>query len=194
MNHTSRESFEAAVLPLRRDLLGMAFRYTSNRRDAEDLVQDTLLKAYLAWNHFEVEGNARPWCQRILRNTFISRYRRRFLEARTLAREPGRLEAMMSAGSRHAAEDPETQLLFGQFGDELASALRGLSDDFREVLLRYHVDGASYEEIARDLEIPLGTVMSRLHRARQALRGQLTAYAGDRGIGRTAAGAEPLAA
>jgi len=100
----------------------------------------------------------------------------------------------MSAGSRHAAEDPESQLLFGQFGDELARALEDLSDDFREVLLRYHVDGASYEEIARDLEIPLGTVLSRLHRARQALRGQLTAYASARGIGRVAASAEPLAA
>lgn len=178
--------FETEVLPLRGELLGAALRFTRNARDAEDLVQETLLKSFAAWHTFLPGSSARSWCHRILRNTFITGYRRRVTEQRAANEEPEELRRLTSAGSRRAAEDPESVAVRAQLGDEVQGALSGLSGEFREVLELHYVQGRSYREIARITHVPMGTVMSRLHRARRNLRETLRGYADAQGIGAAA--------
>lgn len=184
---TDRDSFETAVLPLQRELHGIALHYTRNARDAEDLVQETLLKAFSAWDSFVPGSSARSWCYRILRNSFITGYRRRVTERKAAAEEPEELRRLTSAGSRRAAEDPESAALRDQLGDEVQGALEELSGEFREALELHYVHGRSYREIARITRVPMGTVMSRLHRARRSMRDSLRAYADTQGIGTAAA-------
>lgn len=188
--HAPAPSFEQLILHLRPELLAAAMRYTRNERDAEDLVQETLLKAYAAWHSFVPGSSARSWCHRILRNTFITGYRRRATEVRAAQRSPDELCRLTSAGSRHAAEDPESSVIRDQLGDEVLEAIGGLSGEFREVLELHYVQGRSYRDIARITCSPMGTVMSRLHRARRNLRHVLRDYADRQGIG----GAQPIAA
>lgn len=191
----SAPSFAQDVLPLRGELYGYALRFSRNERDAEDLVQDTMLKALAAWHTFDPEGNARSWCYRILRNTFITGYRRRATEMRAARQEPDELRRITSAGSRRAAENPEAAVLRDQLGDEVLQALSAISSEFREVLELHYVQGRSYRDIARITRVPMGTVMSRLHRARNGLRDALRGYAGSQGIGiGIATGAHSLAA
>lgn len=176
-------SYQALVLGLRPELFAAALRYTRNEGDAEDLVQETLLKAYVAWSSFIPGASARGWCHRILRNTFISGYRRRVTEVRAARLEGEELRRLTSAGSRRAAEHPEAALEREQVGDEVAAALVDLPAEQRQVLELYHLRGLSYRDIAQALRLPLGTVMSRLHRGRRALRERLEAYARTQGIG-----------
>jgi len=192
LNPTSQETgtFEQTVLSLRPELLAAAMRYTHNERDAEDLVQETLLKAFAAWHTFVPGGSARSWCHRILRNTFITGYRRRVTEVRAAQQEPEELRRLTSAASRRAAEDPESCVIRGQLGDEVLLAMRELSGEFREVLELHYMHGRSYRDISRITRSPMGTVMSRLHRARRTLRKTLLDYAGREGI----TAAAPLAA
>ncbi|MDY0003576.1 MAG: sigma-70 family RNA polymerase sigma factor [Polyangia bacterium] len=179
-------TFEAEVLPLRGELHSIALRYTRNQRDAEDLVQETMLKAFAAWDSFLPGSCARSWCYRILKNTFITGYRRRMTEQRAASEEPEELRRLTSAGSRKAAEDPESAAVRSQLGDEVQGALGGLSGEFREVLELHYIYGRSYREIARITSVPMGTVMSRLHRARRNLRETLRSYADAQGIGAAA--------
>lgn len=184
-------AFEETVLPLRQELYAQAMRLTRNERDAEDLVQDTMLKALAAWSSFRPDSNCRSWCYRILTNTFITGFRRRCTEQRALRQTPEELRRMTSSATRRAAESPEAAVTNAGFGDEVVAALGALSPEFREVLMLHHVQGRSYKEIGRITGSPLGTVMSRLHRARQAMRLLLEPYAGAAGIGLSPA-AEPL--
>jgi RNA polymerase sigma-70 factor (ECF subfamily) len=183
-------SFEQQVLCLRPELHALALRYTRNERDAEDLVQDTFLKAFVAWETFVPRGSCRSWCYRILTNTFITGYRRRSTELRAAQREPEELRRLTSAATRRAAENVETNVTRDQFGDEVLAAMDELSGEFREVLELHYVQGRSYRDIARITRCPMGTVMSRLHRARRSLRARLDTYATAVGIHAT----EPLAA
>lgn len=176
-------SFENDVLPLAGELYAAALRFTRNERDAEDLVQETMLKAYAAWDSFVPGGSARSWCHRILRNTFITGYRRRVTELRAAREEPEELRRITSAGSRRAAEDPESAAVREQLGDEVLEAMSSLSLEFREVLELHYLQGRSYRDIARITRTPMGTVMSRLHRARRTLRDSLRSYADSHGIG-----------
>jgi len=183
-------SYEQHVLTLRPELYGLALRYTHNERDAEDLVQETLLKAFVAWKTFVPRGTCRSWCYRILTNTFITGYRRRSTELRAVQQEPEELRCLTSAGSRRAAESPELNVVRDQFGDEVLEAMAELSGEFREVLELHYLQGRSYRDIARITRSPMGTVMSRLHRARRSLRSRLDTYAVTVGINV----AQPLAA
>lgn len=187
-------SFELHVLTLRPELYGLALRYTHNERDAEDLVQETLLKAFVAWKTFVPRGSCRSWCYRILTNTFITGYRRRSTELRAAQREPEELRCLTSAGSRRAAENPEVNVIREQFGDEVLEAMGELSSEFREVLELHYVQGRSYRDIARITGSPMGTVMSRLHRARRYLRTRLDTYATTIGINSAQPANQPLAA
>lgn len=167
-------------------LYSAALRMSRNRSDAEDLVQETYLKAYRSFGGFEQGTNLRAWLYRILTNTFINTYRskkRRPAETELdegedlhLFRRLGGLEAVLAARS---AEDE----LMDWFTDaEVKNALEALPESFRIPVLLADVEGFSYKEIAEMLDIPIGTVMSRLHRGRKSLQKQLYQFALDRGL------------
>ena len=161
-----------------------ALRLTHNSADAEDLVQETYLKAYRAYGGFEEGTNLRAWLYRILTNTFINSYRAKKrrpdetdideVEDLYLYRRLGGLEA---AAAGRSAEDE----LLDWFTDaEVKEAVESLPEQFRMAVLLSDVEGFSYKEIAEILDIPIGTVMSRLHRGRKALQRQLYEFAKSR--------------
>lgn len=167
-------------------LYSAAMRMTHNAADAEDLVQETYLKAYRGFSNFEAGTNLRAWLFRILTNTYINSYRsksRRPVETELddvedfyLYRRMGGLEA---ARSSRSAEDE----LMDWFSDaEVKSAIEALPDSFRIPVILSDVEGFSYKEIAEILDVPMGTVMSRLHRGRKSLQKQLHDYALERGL------------
>src|SRR3954466_2218973 len=166
-----RERFERDVLPLLPSLYGAAMRMTRNPSDAEDLVQETYLKAYRGFGGFQEGTNLRAWLYRILTNTFINTYRSKKrrpeeteldeVEDLYLYRKLGGLEA---AAAGRSAED---ELMDIYTDDEGKEAMESLPEQFRMAVLLADVEGFSYKEIADILEIPIGTVMSRLHRGRK---------------------------
>ncbi|HSL24814.1 MAG TPA: sigma-70 family RNA polymerase sigma factor [Acidimicrobiia bacterium] len=178
--------FEDDAMPLAPQLYAAAMRLTRNPTDAEDLVQETLLKAYRAYGSFEAGTNLRAWLYRILTNTFINNYRRDTrrpqesdlgdLEDVYLYR---RLRRETSTGPTSSAEE---QLLDGLVEADVKDAIDSLPESFRMVVLLADVEGFSYKEIAEILDIPIGTVMSRLHRGRKALQRTLWDFAVERGL------------
>ena len=167
-------------------LYSAALRMTRNGADAEDLVQETYLKAFRSFGGFQAGTNLRAWLYRILTNTFINSYRtkkRRPVETELdegedlhLFRRLGGLEAF--AASRSAEDE-----LMDWFTDaEVTDALESLPESFRIPVLLADVEGFSYKEIAEMLEIPIGTVMSRLHRGRKSLQKKLYEFALERGL------------
>ncbi len=158
-------------------LYAAAMRMTRNRADAEDLVQETYLKAYRAFGGFQEGTNLRAWLYRILTNTFINIYRAKKrrpdesnlddVEDLYLYRRLGALEAAQAGRS---AED---EVLDSFTETEVKSALEALPEQFRMAVLLADVEGFQYKEIAEILDIPIGTVMSRLHRGRRALQKSL---------------------
>ncbi|RMH41632.1 MAG: sigma-70 family RNA polymerase sigma factor [Deltaproteobacteria bacterium] len=175
---TAREEFEAAVLPHRRALYACALRYTRNRGDAEDLVQEALARAFAAWSGFVPGSNARAWLFRIMTNQFITGCRRRRRERRleTEAREDA-VRALYGADRTQAARDPERFWLQWQVSDAVVAALAALTPEHREVILLADLGGRSYRDVAGRLGVPIGTVMSRLFRARRQLEAELADYA-----------------
>src|SRR5438477_12857623 len=163
-----------------------ALRMTRNPADAEDLVQETYLKAYRAFGTFQEGTNLKAWLYRILTNTFINSYRSRKrrpeqtelddVEDLYLYRRLGGLEA---AAAGRSAED---ELLDIYTDDEVKQAIEDLPDAFRMAVLLADVEGFSYKEIADILDIPIGTVMSRLHRGRKGLQKKLWEFAVERGL------------
>jgi RNA polymerase sigma-70 factor (ECF subfamily) len=173
-----RRNFEHHALGYLTELRATALRYSRNERDAEDLVQETLLRAFAAWESFEQGTNCRAWLFRILTNSFINEYRR-LCKERAWA---GRNEPLYSPARRHAAGDPEGALCERMLGDEVVAALAALPEDFRSVVVLADVQGMSYRQIANTIGCPLGTVMSRLYRARRILEVSLGDYAREIGI------------
>jgi len=181
---SKKREFEQIALRHLGELYATALRYSRNEKDAEDLVQETLVRALAAWGRFQQGTNCRAWLFRILTNNFINEYRRVNKERDWLGRD----EPMVSPARRHAAHDPEGALLERLVGDEVTRALAELPDEFRHVVILADLQGMSYREIANTLECPLGTVMSRLYRARRQLETSLGDYARQQlGIGRAAA-------
>ena len=173
-------------MPFMGPLYSAALRMTRNPADAEDLVQETYLRAYRGFGSFQEGTNLKAWLYRILTNTFINQYRaakRRpeqsdieDVEDLYLYRRLGGLEAAM------AGRSPETEVLEGIPDVEVKEALESLPEQFRMAVLLADVEGFAYKEIAEILEIPIGTVMSRLHRGRKQLQKRLWDYAVERGI------------
>lgn len=182
---TKREEFEKQVLSYCGDLYSIAMRYVRNEKDAEDLVQETLMRALAAWESFQRGTNCRAWLLRILTNSFINEYRKLRKERDWVGRD----EPIISPARRYAAKDPEGAIHSGLIGDEVFEALTRLPMEFREVVVLADLDGMSYKEISRAIGCPLGTVMSRLHRARRLLETSLSGYAKEMGIGRALAAA-----
>jgi RNA polymerase sigma-70 factor, ECF subfamily len=174
--------YEQELAGHRRELYPAALRMTRNASDAEDLVQESMARAYAGLRHFTPGTNGRAWLFRILSNTFVSGYRKRQREpVQVLSPE---FEVLLSAavgatatGPDRAAPSAEDAVL-SQFGfSEVRQALRELPECFRATIYLADVEGYPYREISEMLGVPIGTVMSRLHRARAQLRKRLTAYA-----------------
>jgi RNA polymerase sigma-70 factor (ECF subfamily) len=179
-----RRAFEAAALPHRRQLLAAALRLTRRRADAEDLVQETFGRAAAAWPSFVPGSNCRAWLHRILVNTFVSGYRRRRRHDR-FAGETGDDAARALYGPRlERARDPRAEIGARALGDEVVAALAELAAEHRAVVELADLEGLRYREIARRLGVPVGTVMSRLFRARRLLEARLAPYAAQQGIAR----------
>ncbi|OGQ24485.1 MAG: RNA polymerase subunit sigma-24, partial [Deltaproteobacteria bacterium RBG_16_71_12] len=174
---TKDRAFEREAMPHMRSLYGAAMRLVRSPDDASDLVQETMLKAYKAWDQFETGTNCKAWLFRIQTNAFINKYRRRVKE-REILEGPERQAAehnLVHLPSKRAFLDPEGELVDRTLGDEVLKALDTVPEDFRTVVMLSDVEGFSYKEIADLCEIPVGTVMSRLFRGRRILQEQLFA-------------------
>ena len=164
-------------MPLSGELYGAALRLARNPDDARDLVQETLLRAMVAWSRFAEGSNVRAWLYRILTNSFINVYRKRRRHQRFAVERPGDTRmAVYGTADDHAADATEA-ITAGTLSDEVTAALAGLGGDYREVVERADLSGERYKDIADALAVPIGTVMSRLFRARRQLEGELTEYA-----------------
>jgi RNA polymerase sigma-70 factor (ECF subfamily) len=184
----ARRAFEQAALPYLRDLYAVAIRYTRNPDGAQDLVQETYLRAYAAWDSFIPGSNCRAWLIRILTNSYINHYRRaRSHRSFTQRSEGEQVAALYGDELRHTSRDAEDLLASGGFSDEVSRALADLDDDYRVVVVLADIEGMKYKDIAATLGCPIGTVMSRLFRARRVLEEQLGRFAAaDYGISRAA--------
>ncbi len=170
--------FERAALPHLEAVFRLARRLSGNEADAEDLVQETYLKAQRAFDRFEMrEYGIRPWLMRILHNTFLNRKAREKQSPRIAGGDM--LEWVQDGDSGAAATMSPPALDYEQMDGEVKQALDGLAAEFRSVLLLWATKEHTYQEIAEILQVPIGTVMSRLHRARQHLAQALHDYARD---------------
>jgi RNA polymerase sigma-70 factor, ECF subfamily len=182
-----RREFEREALPHVNALYGTALRLTRNERDAEDLVQDTLLRAYRYWQRFVSGTNCKAWLYKILSNTFITRYHAQRRSAEVVAAaanlcDDAATDDILSHEVTHATRDPEGALASRLLSDDVVHALEALPADFRLAVLLCDVEEFSYKEIAEIMDVPIGTVMSRLHRGRRQLQKALWEFAGERGL------------
>jgi len=179
-----RERFERDVLPLLPSLYGAAMRMTHNPTDAEDLVQDTYLRAYRGFAGFKEGTNLKAWLYRILTNSFINSYRKRQREPQTVDGPEDLDEWYLydRLGGRSVEASAENEVLDRIPDADVKAALESLSENFRLAVLLAAVEGFSYKEIAEIMDVPIGTVMSRLHRGRKALEKALWETAKERGL------------
>src|SRR5690606_3039678 len=179
-------NFERDAMPYVGQLYAAAMRMTRNPADAEDLVQETMLKAYRAYDTFQEGTNLKAWLYRILTNTYINRYRK--AQRRPTETDLGEVEDLYlyrRLGSEDTAEmsrSAEDQLLEGLVESDIKEAVEALPEHFRLPVLLADLEGFSYKEIAEILDIPIGTVMSRLHRGRKQLQRALWEFASRRGL------------
>ena len=173
--------FESEFLPYSQALYNFAYRLTYEQNDAHDLVQETFLKAYRFFYSFEQGTNAKAWLFRILKNTFINDFRKK-------SKEPAKVDYneiesyvntqdVIHPASTSLRSDDNQYLI----GDEVANALNSLAIDFRIIIILSDLEGFKYEEMSKILDVPIGTVRSRLHRARYLIKEKLQSYAKKRG-------------
>jgi len=170
-----RRRFEAEVLPHLDAMYRTAVRLTRNPSDADDLVQDSVNKAYRFFDSYEAGTNVRAWLLKILTNVFFSKHRRTTLESNVAsmgATDPVS-DGWMSAASVNPSRDPERMVEKPLLEAAVARVLDDLPEDFRTVLVLVDVEGMTYREVADAMGCPMGTVMSRLHRARKAVAQKL---------------------
>ena len=169
--------FEKEFMPHMDSMYNFAYRLTFDEDDSKDLVQDTYMKAYRFINSFEEGTNAKAWLYRILKNSFINDYRKK-------SKEPSKVDYQEVEQFYNSEDTPSTatvdlriEATKDMIGDEISNALNALAVDFRTVIILCDLEGFTYEEMAKILDIPIGTVRSRLHRARNLLREKLGTYA-----------------
>ena len=179
-----RERFERDVLPLLPNLYAGALRMTRNPTDAEDLVQDTYLRAFRGFSGFKEGTNLKAWLYRILTNSFINTYRKKQRQPQTVEGPDDVDEWYLfdKLGGRNVELSAETEVLDKIPDEAVKGALESLPENFRLPVLLADVEGFSYKEIAEIMDTPIGTVMSRLHRGRKALQKALWDTAKERGL------------
>ena len=183
-NNRTKQEFEALALAHLDPLYSAALRLTKNERDAEDLVQDTCMRAYRFFDKFERGTNIKAWLFKILTNTFINRYRRKVKERSVVegVEREAVHERFVSRDATDFAANPEQYFFDRLLSDDVLRAIDSLPIDFRLVVILADLQEFSYKEIAEILECPVGTVMSRLFRGRKLLQKTLREYAEGVGV------------
>ncbi|MEX3505048.1 sigma-70 family RNA polymerase sigma factor [Corynebacterium sp. LK2510] len=180
-----QQRFSEEAMPLLDQLYGGALRMTRNPQDAEDLVQETYLKAFKAFGSFTPGTNLKAWLYRIMTNTYINSYRKK--QRRPLETSADEItDHQLYSSSSHDStglESAELEALKNMPNSRISDALNQLNEDYRMVVYYADVEGLAYKDIAEVMDIPLGTVMSRLHRGRKKLREMLKDVANEQGIG-----------
>lgn len=183
---TTQEDFTHDAMQYAPQLFSTAMRMTRNRSDAEDLVQETFIKAWRSFATYQQGTNLRAWLFRIMTNTYINKYNAQ--QRKPTETELDDVEELFlykrlgAVDQSQLSQSAEDQMLALFTDDEVKNALEELPDQFRIPVLMSDVEGFSYKEIAEILEIPLGTVMSRLHRGRKSMQKMLYEYAKERGL------------
>jgi RNA polymerase sigma-70 factor (ECF subfamily) len=180
----TRDEFQELALKHLDPLFSAALRLTKNDRDAEDLVQDTFLRAYRFFEKFERGTNMKAWLFKILTNTFINRYRRSVKERNIVegSEKEAVHERFVSRDASEYASNPEQYFFDRLLSDDVLRAVDSLPVDFRMVVILADIHDFSYKEIAEILDVPVGTVMSRLFRGRRHLQRSLAGHAATSGI------------
>ncbi len=168
-----RKEFEETALQYRDELYKSALRMTHNEVEAEDLVQETFLRAYRFFNKFEKGTSMKAWLLKILKNTFINKFNEESKMPEYVDFEQLKLYEEEPIG----INDPEEDIIYRLFDNELMKSVYALPEEFRDVIILSDVQGFSYKEVSDILGCPIGTVMSRLHRGRKLLRKSLHEYA-----------------
>lgn len=171
-----KQAFREEILVYLDELYRTALGLTKRPADAEDLIQEAVLKAWNARGRFEAGSNGRAWMHRILMNTFINSYRKKRRER----------EILQTCHQEGALRPVQRREGIDKFGDEVQASLDSLPEDFRDVVMLVDLSDLSYREVAECLGCPIGTVMSRLHRGRTLLKGRLRSYAVQEGYGKAA--------
>jgi len=172
-----REQFEYLALQYMDSIYKAALSMTGNETEAEDLMQDTYLRAYRFFGKFEKGTCMKAWLLKILKNTFINKFNKQSKEPEIM--ELGRFK--LSEDKLAVYGNPEDDIIYRLFGNELMQAIYTIPEDFRDVVLLSDLEGFSYKEISNKLNCPIGTVMSRLYRGRKLLRSILREYAKELG-------------
>ena len=193
LSEEDRRRFQDDALPLLDPLYGAALRMTRNPADAEDLVQETMLRAYRAFDSFEAGTNLKAWLFRILTNAYINTYRKK-------QREPQKVSAdemddfdlyqELKGHDPQYQQTPENIVLDSLVDSDIIEAIEDLPEQFRMAVMLSDVEDFSYAEMAEIMDVPMGTVMSRLHRGRKALQKRLWELAKERGIVKDASNGE----
>lgn len=177
-----QEDFEDEIIPHLDAMYNFALRLTSDPNDAEDLVQDTIVKAFRFFSSYEKGTNAKAWLFRILKNSYINNYRKKSKQPNQVDYDEVSSFYETIRADRTDTSDLEDRMFRELIDDDISNALEDLPEDFRTVVLLCDVEGFTYEEIANMLDVPIGTIRSRLHRGRNLLKAQLMDYAQERGF------------
>ena len=172
-----QEVFDGEFMPHINSMYNFAYRLTFDEDDAKDLVQDTYLKAFRFIDSFQQGTNAKAWLFRILKNSFINDYRKKKKEPAKVDYQEVETFYNSEDVDRQITPDLRVESLQNLMGDEISNALNSLDVDFRTVIILCDLEGFKYDEMAKILDIPIGTVRSRLHRARNLLKEKLSEYA-----------------
>jgi RNA polymerase sigma-70 factor (ECF subfamily) len=177
-----QEDFNEEIIPHLDALYNFGLRLTSDTNDAEDLVQDTIVKAYRFFSSYEKGTNAKAWLFRILKNSYINNYRKKSKKPQQVDYDEVSTFYETIRAERTDTSDLEDKMFRELIDDELSNALDNIPEDFRTVVLLCDVEDFTYEEIANMLDVPIGTIRSRLHRGRNLLKAELMEYAAKRGF------------
>jgi RNA polymerase sigma-70 factor, ECF subfamily len=169
--------FQTEAVPHMDILFNYGLRLTGNSDDAHDLVQETFMKAFRFWDKYEKGTNIRAWLYRIMKNTYINRYRKETKEPDTVDYNDIQNFYNTIKADRVDDNDLQAKIFGGLLDDDVTRAIEKLPEDFRTVVILSDIEGLSYEEIASFVDCPIGTVRSRLHRGRKMLQVVLRGYA-----------------